>query len=254
MAHASESGHWYTRTGEPCYQVLGKPATLRHARTMGLVPGVSTILQMEAKPQLTNWLIDQALMAALTLPRFNDETDDEFIVRAKEDSKQQAKKAAEKGTQIHAAIQSYFETGAIDFSFGRETVAVRDWVNQRYGGDGFRAEQSFAHPTGYGGKSDLVGLGVVIDFKTKDFGPEKEGKDLAWPEHVMQLAAYADGFGFDKPDCVNVFISTRTPGLIRVREWDDDEIAEGRRAFSLLLELYKIRKKFDPSFTMTEAA
>lgn len=254
MAHASEGGHWYTRTGEPCYQVNGKQTTLREARKIGLVPSVTTILQMEAKPALTAWLVNQAILSAMTLPRSDGESLDDFAVRVEEDSKQQAQKARDKGTQIHAAVQSYFETGAIDFTYGRETVAVREWINQRYGLDGFKAEQSFAHPSGYGGKSDLVGLGIVIDFKTKDFGADKEGKDLAWPEHVAQLAAYADGFGFDKPDCVNIFISTRTPGLIKVREWDDNEIAEGRKAFQLLLELYKLRKKFDPSFTVSEAA
>ena len=254
MAHASESQHWYTRTGEPCYEIKGKPATLRHARTMGLVPGVSTILQMEAKPQLTNWLVDQALLSALTLPRLDGETDDAFIVRAKEDSKQQAKRAAEKGKRIHAAIEAFFETGTLDLDYAREVVAVRDWIHQRYGGDGWRAECSFAHPLGYGGKADLLGLGIVADIKTKDFGPEKEGIDLAWPEHIMQLAAYAHGFGFEKPDCANIFVSTRIPGLVRIREWDDAEIAEGLEAFKLLLRLYKIRKKFDPSFTTKEAA
>jgi hypothetical protein len=259
MTHASESQHFYHRDGEPCYEVKGKsgdmrPATLRDARTMGLVPGVSTILQMEAKPQLTNWLVDQALLSALTLPRLDGETDDAFIVRAKEDSKQQAKRAAEKGKRIHAAIEAFFAYGNLDLNYAREVVAVSDWIHQRYGGDGWRVECSFAHPLGYGGKADLLGLGIVADIKTKDFGPEKEGIDLAWPEHIMQLAAYAHGFEFEKPDCVNVFVSTRIPGLIRIREWDDAEIAEGLEAFKLLLRLYKIRKKFDPSFTTKEAA
>jgi hypothetical protein len=254
MTHASESQHWYTQAGEPCYEIKGKPATLRHARTMGLVPGVSTILQMEAKPQLTNWLVDQALLSALTLPRLDGETDDAFIVRAKEDSKQQAKRAAEKGKRIHAAIEANFAYGTLDLDYAREVTAVRDWIHARYGGDGWRAECSFAHPLGYGGKADLLGLGIVADIKTKDFGPEKEGIDLAWPEHIMQLAAYSHGFGFEKPDCVNIFVSTRIPGLVRIREWDNAEIAEGLEAFKLLLRLYKIRKKFDPSFSTKEAA
>ena len=116
------------------------------------------------------------------------------------------------------------------------------------------AECSFAHPLGYGGKADLLSPGIVIDFKTKDFGPDKKAKDLAFAEHITQLAAYAQGFGFDKPDCVNIFVSTRIPGLIRVREWDDGEIREGLEAFKCLLALYKCRKRFDPAFTLAEAA
>ena len=140
---AGEAQHWYTRTGDPCHSIASKqgamrPATLADARKLGLVPGVSTILNMEAKPALTNWLVDQALLSALTLPRLDGETDDAFIVRAKEDSKEQAKKAAEKGKRLHAAIETFFETGALDFDYGREVYAVSDWIYQRYGTDGWR--------------------------------------------------------------------------------------------------------------------
>lgn len=251
----SEGGHYYTRDGSACYEIRGtngvmRPVTLRDARKLNLVPGVSSILQMEAKPQLTNWMIDQALMAALTLPRLPDETDDLFIVRAKEDSKEQARKAAARGTAIHAAIQGSFEgrpNAAEDLPY---VTPVHAWIAQRYGLQGWLAEQSFASPLGYGGKADLISNTVpcVIDIKCKDFGEEKQGKDLAWPEHAMQLAAYRSGFGHTKADCVNIFVSTRIPGLIRVREWDEDELVENFNAFYHLFHVWMIRKKYNPTF------
>ena len=251
MTRASESQHWYHRHGAPAYDL-----TLRHARKMGLVPGVSSILQMEAKPQLTKWFIEQALMSALTLPRLAGETDDDFIGRAREDSKEQARKAAARGTAIHAAIQGAFEGKPIAAEDLPYVEPVRAWLLQRYGLDGWTAESSFASPMGYGGKADLIhtGIPVVADIKCKDFGEEKEGKDLAWPEHAMQLAAYREGFGHPGADCINIFVSTRIPGLVRVREWDEPEIYENWKAFQCLLTLWKIRKKFDPSFTTKEAA
>ena len=71
---ASESNHWYTQDGEPQYTVPSKKdgspraTTLRDARTMALVPSVTTVLNMAAKPALTAWLQQQVLYAALTLP------------------------------------------------------------------------------------------------------------------------------------------------------------------------------------------
>jgi hypothetical protein len=257
----SEAGHWYDRNGGPIYEVANKdgsmrPATLREARKYGLVPGVSSILRMEAKPGLVNWQIEQALMSALTLPRVDGETDDVFIERAREDSKQQVIKAAERGTEIHAAVQGFFDGKGFAAKYGAEVEAVRGWCAQRYGLADWWPEKSFSHPAGFGGKADLISQsrGVVIDFKCKDFGPEKDTKWLAWPDHAMQLAAYAHGFGFQKPDCVNVFISTREPGLIRVYEWDYKDIAKGMRAFLLLLELWKLRKDFDSSYGSRAAA
>lgn len=257
---ASESGHFYGRDGSPVYEIRGtnglmRPATLRDARKLGLVPGVSTILAMEAKPMLVRWQIEQALMAAITLPRRADESDDAFILRAREDAQAQAAKARDRGTEIHALVQGSFEGQKYPKEVAPFIDPIRGWISQRFGLEGWRAEHSFAHPSGYGGKSDLMNpRGIVLDIKCKEFDQTKAAKDLAWPEHAMQLAAYADGFGFSKPDCANVFISTSVPGLIQVREWDTSEIDEAREAFGLLLRLYKIRKKYDPSFTTQEAA
>ena len=84
---ASESNHWYTMDGAPQYTVPSKKdgsprnTTLRDARTMNLVPSVTTILGVSAKPALINWLQQQVLMAALTLPKRTDELEKDYIDR-----------------------------------------------------------------------------------------------------------------------------------------------------------------------------
>ena len=78
-----DSAHWYQRDGVPLHTVLSakgepRPTTLRDARKLGLLPSVTNILGVIAKPGLTSWLQEQAVLAALTLPRIEGESEDAF--------------------------------------------------------------------------------------------------------------------------------------------------------------------------------
>ncbi len=69
----SESGHWYAADGSPAYRIIGKNGkerntTVKDARERNLVPSVTTVLGLVAKPGLNTWLQQQVLLAALTLP------------------------------------------------------------------------------------------------------------------------------------------------------------------------------------------
>src|SRR5688500_5455719 len=115
MAHVAESTHWYDRQGKPCYTVIGangkeRPTTLRDARKNGWLPSVSGIIGCCAKPGLERWKLDQMMHSALTLPRLDGELEAAWIDRVWTDSKETARKAAERGTAIHAAIQGFYET------------------------------------------------------------------------------------------------------------------------------------------------
>ena len=82
----SESGHWYDQNGDPAYTLIGangkeRNTTLRDAKTYGLVPSVTTIIGMIAKPGLENWKITQAIKAATTLEANELEDMDSFVYR-----------------------------------------------------------------------------------------------------------------------------------------------------------------------------
>jgi hypothetical protein len=249
------SDHWYSRAGQPAYEQItakgGLRATdLRDARKLGLVPSVTTVLSVVAKPQLEKWKRDQVLMAALTLPRTEAESEADFLRRIAVDSEAQAKAAAEEGTRIHDAIEAYFKEGcpssspyiqhvrAVRAELSRLFPDVTDWV----------PEKSFASEEGFGGKVDLhsPSTGIVCDWKGKD-GDFSDGKKLAYDQH-WQLAPYQRGLRLKTAPCANLFVSRTHPGKVAAHVWTPQDIAEGWEVFAAALSLWKAIKRYDPAF------
>lgn len=242
---ASESNHWYTRDGVPRYTVIGangkeRNTTLRDARKESLVPSVTTILNVAAKPALNQWLQRQVLLAALTLPRRPEEPEDEYIARIMDDSKEQGRAAADFGTDIHASIQSFYEGQASN----RHQDYVKGCVEALQGYFGHQAwvaERAFAHEIGFGGKCDLHAQNLVVDVKTKEFtDPDKVD---AFEDHMMQLAAYRVGLGMPDARCANIFVSRNTPGLVKIIEWDQADLKRGWEMFHSLLTFWQIKNQ-----------
>jgi hypothetical protein len=245
--------HLYTQDGKPLYEVPYadpkkgmRKATLRDARKCGAVPSVTEINKVLASPGLERWKTNEAVLAALTLPRDPDDTDEDFIKKVMLDSKEKATIAADKGTEIHGAIERAFQGRMIDSQYFELAHHVKSEVLKRYGADHhWRVEQSFAHPLGYGGKVDLNSpcIPVVADFKTKEVMPDRVGYD----EQLMQLSAYRRGLGFQEDTLlVNIFVSWA--GEVVFLEWTKDDAARGLEMFDLCLALWKHVKKYDPSF------
>lgn len=260
MIHASESQHWYTRDGVPLYEIRGlngsmRPTTLRDARKIGLVPSVTSIIGCCAKPGLERWKLEQMMHAALTLPRLVGEPEAQWIERVWADSKETARKAAERGTAIHAAIQNAYEGTAqhelYEYVSGA-IVAVNEWRPDVQ----WTVEKSFASRMGYGGKLDLHSYeedtGHVIDFKTKEFGPEDDLK--TWDEHAMQLAAYREGLGYPEARCAICYVSVTHPGLTRMIEIKHEDLLKGWRMFYSLLHYWQAKTGYASAFERALAA
>lgn len=245
---ASESNHWYTRDGAPMYTVEAakggqRNTTLRDARKLNLVPSVTTILNVAAKPALTQWLQKQVLLAALTLPRRADEPEEDYIDRILDDSKEQGRAAADVGTDIHASIQGFYDGNPVA-RHHEHVMGCTKIINTSFGLNGWIAERSFAHEMGFGGKCDLHaphGEGFVVDIKTKEFSdPEKVD---AYDEHLMQLAAYRVGLGIPKARCANVFVSRSVPGLCAIKEWSAEDLDRGWLMFTSLLRFWQLKNQ-----------
>lgn len=261
----NDSGHWYRRDGSPCYEVPAKGGgvrgiNLRWDRPLGLVPSVTTILQVAPKPQLARWKEDQMVLAALTLPRLPNEPDSAYLRRLREDAFKQVDDAADEGTRIHDACESHFKGRVVPHKY-RATVAavVREIEAMFPGVADWISEASFAHPLGFGGKVDLhsPSTGIVVDFKGKDgdfteLDAYGKPKKLAWDQHY-QLAAYNRGLGLKLAPCANVFFSRTHPGYAKGHLWLAEEIDAGWQFFAAAMALWREWKGYDPAFTHNPA-
>jgi hypothetical protein len=243
---ATESGGWYKLSGEPCYNVIAKngsprATTLADARKMNLVPSVTKIIKEAAAPGLESWKRKQLLLSALTLPRVEGESVDEFARRVEVDAQTQGKEARETGTRIHGEIETAIGGGEIsDFA-----LPVLRWLRDEFPDAKWQSERSFASGLGFGGKLDCYAPGVIIDFKTSDFGPQDEKK--GWDEQLLQLSAYAIGLNEDlkKVSAVNLFISTREPGIVKPVYWAEGDMQRGWRMFDCLMAYWYAKSRYE---------
>ena len=247
IVRASESLHWYRRDGTPQYSVEAakggmRATTLRDARKMNLVPSVTTILKCAASPGLEAWKLNQMLLAALTLPRGESESEESFVARVVLDSKEHAKKAAERGTRVHTAVEKYYE-GKTDDTMIEYQLGVSKVIKDSFGDLKFLPEKSFGHEMGFGGKVDLHAPGVVLDIKSKEFTSSTIDKVEAYDEHMMQLAAYRVGLGMPEARCANVFASVTEPGLCKVVEWSQEDLSRGWTMFESLLKYWQAKNQ-----------
>jgi len=271
----AESGHWYRRDGSPCYTVPNKSGgergiNLRWDRGLKLVPSVTTVLTVIAKPALEKWKVEQGILSALTLPRIPDEPEEVYLARVMDDSKQQALNAAAEGTRIHRAIEAHFDGRDYPERFVPHVAATLAEIKRLFPDvDDWISEKTFAHPLGFGGATDLhsPSTGIVVDYKGRDgdftevdaYGKQKK---LAWDQH-WQLAAYQVGLGirpfqtfdmdpplFSPTQCANIFVSRTHPGKVASHVWSADDIAYGWEVFSKALDLWKSLKRYDASWTL----
>jgi hypothetical protein len=247
--------HWYDKEGNPRYEVEGKngmrASNLRDARKHGWVPSATSIWgDVIARPQLNNW-IQTELMQALWTETHSAERlsggggfpEFEKLARARYGTQQQ--ETMGRGTSIHNDLEKYFS--------GKDTPKehmflcdnVARVLEVMCGDNKWIAEKSFAHPSGYGGKVDLHSDEWVVDFKTKEFPPEPDVKKMVYDDQGCQLAAYDQGLGGGRR-LLNLFIDHRTGAVL---EWEHEDVDRFRNMFNHALALWKLVKKYDPSFT-----
>jgi hypothetical protein len=256
MITTTSSSHFYTREGEPRYEVTGKngklrPTTLADARKHGWLPSVTTYAKVFPADGLRNWLREQDILAAITTPRLPRETDEEFIAKVLQSAEEESTRAAEKGTRRHALCEELHrafnigmdgewqvDSGDIPF-----IMPYVEWFRSNVS-EVIDSEFVAVHSRlGYAGRVDLCcrlndGSMAIVDLKNR--------KRLAvYDGDVIQLAAYAQAIG-QKHKSISAVLGTEKPELL-IKEWSTDEINEGWTNFELCRQLWNQSRRYWPS-------
>ena len=244
------SEHWYcAKTGAPRYTTIGKNGkerntTLRDAKSQPgtLVPSVSTINGQLAKNGLNTWFQTEAIKAAAENPRLDEEEEKDYIARILDLSKQKSREAADRGTNIHDWIESYYDQEFV-LDMPNYVKTVDEAITAHFGVQLWIPEQSLVNAQeGYGGKCDLYAKpnhafsGVVIDFKTTEKSP---GDLTPYLEHTLQLAAYREVLA-PSARCANVYINGTT-GEVAIYEHTEQDLRDGYEMFLSLVKIYKLK-------------
>lgn len=247
------SSHWYDpATGHAMHTVIAKgtglprPTTLADARKLGLVPSCTTILRVIDKPALNSWLREQAVLAALTTPRVEDEDLDAFVSRVLSvDAEQEAQKARDFGILIHAQIEGALN--GVPVLRDAETFILPVLSILKDFGR-VVATEKIVFGTGYAGTLDALFESnelLLVDLKTTK---AKVLPKEAYPEHQLQLAAYAAALGNtgeDRIRTINVYVSSVRPGEVSVCEntnWTEDY----ENGFMPILRYWQWVNRFGP--------
>lgn len=227
-----------------------KKPTLREAKELGLLPSVTTFLQIIDKPELDLWKQEQAIHAALTLPRKDGEPEDDFARRVVEDAEAQSETAMKFGSDIHAAIDDYFMGNPIPELMQPWLKSFKEWADNEI--EQVLASEEIVgiamNGLAYAGRMDLLcrlksypGISLV-DFKSQRIRKNDKGiKQPAWyKDWILQLCGYAAtqtvhkiicehlGVDYFNPksepkvnNLVSVIIDSSEPGPIFVKRWEE---------------------------------
>lgn len=224
--------------------------TLRDARKYKLLPSVTTIFGIMAKPGLDRWKIGKAIEATLATPRNEEEQDESYYSRIRSRSFEETDKAAKLGTRIHDAIDAAFDgvEPAEDLKqYVEPTMAYLETLKLQ---DIEREGTVVNLDLGYAGRVDLLARygksNIIIDFKTKK---TKQGvKVTPFDFQATQIAAYAAAAFGTLDNCIgaNVYISTTEAGRIETSVYDEDKLKQEYELLKDLTGVWRHLKNYDP--------
>ena len=255
----SQSSHWYKTDGTPCHRLPRsrggglRPTTLRDARRLQLLPSVTSILGIFAKPQLDQWKMRQVALASMRLERTRGESDDYLADRIIDEAFAQVEQAADLGSRIHDALEKYYDGVPVADDLQVYTRPVVEWKDAKQLEFVERERKVVNTEHGFAGTMDVAcryghdGIGV-IDFKTKKTKPGVAVKPF--DGQAMQIAAYGATYwgeaNLSRMFGANVYISTTEPGRLEVCSYSPEELIAEWQVFKLACVIWRHAKKYDP--------
>lgn len=260
-----KSSHWYRRDATPCHEVPTKDGkgmrsvNLRWDRALNLLPSVTNILSVKAKPAIMDYMVTQALLAAVTLPRTEGETEDAFMERVVVDMDQHRKKASAFGSAIHSYCEEYPRIWMPDPDLEPYAADHKRWLDENVSEFLWTEKTLVNEKVGYAGTADRYvrlkdGSTALLDLKTQQIKerPTKtkglvKNDPAFYPEFEYQLVAYGKCLDEEPDAYISVVIDSLAPGPCHVYEWPPGGRRNAWRAFLACHFLWCLDRNYWPS-------
>jgi hypothetical protein len=175
--------------------------------------------------------------------------------RAREIHTEMSEKAANRGTQMHDAIDAYLtnKTVPVDAIDSVACQQVENWLEQ-HGAKDFQTEHCFvwrgwinimtgdsfedsagisipvfeAHKwvrVDVGGTSDFVSDTLLCDWKSVE--AKRNGFRSHYLKECCQLALYRLGFGKPNAECHNIYLDRASGLIVNTKHWTEEELRKG---------------------------
>ena len=228
-----------------------RPANISDAKKVGAYPSPNEVMGIIDKPGILYWKLQMMADAShQTIIDLGGDWDKYGWSKSYDKYKELTSEAANKGTEIHDAIEASLYGDPFGEEYTEIIKAVLDWLIE----EGIKPtgiEEVFvSKDIGIGGKIDVVDDHksddlTIVDWKTidtigKKFNPYTKDK-------TPLLAAYSMGvFGTLDAKLWNIFISRDEPGKIIPKLYTKEEIEFGWKKFYYAYKLWTHEKGYDP--------
>lgn len=248
----TQGSHWYNRDGTPAYTVLNADGTKQvnttivHARKLGLLPSVTTVLKILSKESITTWKQEQMLKATINTPRLENEEENLWFRRIIEEADRPAKTAREFGDAIHKYCEmrlcGHNHLTAMEIPV--PTAQAIDRFIEQHIREAIPEFTVLNTELGFAGRTDVKckfdGELSIIDWKNQN---TKDIKPKYYDEWVYQGGAYTLGTGVK--NFISVIISRDEQGKIEYYKWTDEELKRGQEIFKSILKTFRLINKLE---------
>ncbi len=251
--HGAEGAHWYTEHGDMVLEVLKADGsgytrpTLAHARKHQLAPGCTGVIGQVKAPNLILWMQRQAVLAALTLPRREAESENDWLARVEEDMNSIRDKAAAEGKRVHTALEAHWRNEPFDDGYREHVAGIAAEMDRVLGKQTWNSEVVVVSRLGFATKIDALSPEWSLNFKGKDGSREELAKIKLYDEHGQQSAAELHALGQQRR-CAHVFFSRTHRGHCHIVEVKPQELDRGLYCFRHLLGYWQEKNEYRPSW------
>jgi hypothetical protein len=218
--------------------------TLQKGLQVYLLPSVTRVLSIIAKPKVNAWAMD--LMARHILDNYSPGMSPEEMARLTQEARgahlQESRRTAGAGSEVHGWIEAFLRGGPRELPEDPSSLkAIRafiEWWREEKRREVLLAEEIVAHPELlYAGKIDLLlANGTLVDFKTSK---------ALYPEHELQLGGYAlalEAWEGIRPQ-KGLLVRIGKDGTAETKEVD---LEAAKEHFRYVLALYRFLEKGQP--------